>query len=154
MKTRLLPFFLFFAIVISCNSSSTFSQFDKMPESNHWEKSDLKGYEFEIADDTALYDLLFQFSHVYGYQFTAIPLDVEIESPDGKKEFFNTTLLIKDSNGNDLGDCSGDICDLTTVIREKTKLQKGRYKITVSHSFKGPFLPNVIGVGLVVDKAQ
>lgn len=154
MKTKILFFLLFLVGLISCNSSNTFSQFDKMPESNHWEQSDAKTYEFTIDNDTILYDIKFLFSHVYGYQFPDFPLDISIESPDGKKEVLNTTLLIKDGNGNDLGECSGDICDLSTIIRGKTILQKGKYKITVSHSFKGPYLPNVIGVGLEVDKAE
>lgn len=154
MKTKILFFSFFLVVFIACNSSSTFSQFDKMPENNHWEKSDAKVYEFDITDDNQQYDIRFQFSHVYGYQFAEIPIDLSFESPDGQKENFGITLTIKDRKGQDLGDCSGDICDLTTAIREKTKLQKGHYKITVSHSFKGPYLPNVIGIGLDVDKAK
>lgn len=155
MKTKILFFSFFLVVFISCNSSSTFSQFDKMPENNHWEQSDAKTYEFTVDNDTILYDIKFLFSHVYGYQFTDFTLVISIESPDEKKEVFNTVLLIKDGNGNDLGECSGDICDLSTVIREKTKLQKGNYKITISHDFKqADYLPNVIGVGLEVDKAE
>lgn len=154
MKTKILFLSIFLVIFISCNSSGTFSQFDKMPESNHWEKSDSKSYEFEITDDSQLYDLLFQFSHVYDYQFAEVPIDFSIESPDGQKEIFSINLMVKDRKGKDLGDCSGDICDFTSTIREKIKFQKGHYKITVSHSFKGPYLPNVIGIGLEVDKAK
>jgi len=43
---------------------------------------------------------------------------------------------------------------LNSVIKEKIKLAKGNYTITVSHRFDGPYLPNVIGVGLEIVKSE
>lgn len=126
-----------------------------MPESNHWEKSDPKAYEFEIKNDTTLYNIVFRFSHVYDYQFATIPIQFDIESPDGTKETLAVDLQIKDESGQQLAECSGDVCDLDYAVKTKTKLTKGKYKITVSHDFKmAPYLPNVLGIGLEVDKAQ
>jgi gliding motility-associated lipoprotein GldH len=145
----LLPLFLF-----ACNQYSVYSEFVKFSEDNHWASTEAKTFEFEITDETQTYDILFLFSHVYGYQFDHVPLHFSLKSPDGKTDDFSINLNLKDKNGKDTGDCSGDICDFTSVIREKMKFQKGLYKITVSHSFNGPYLPNVIGIGLEVDKAK
>lgn len=149
--TFLLPLFWLF---ISCNQNAVYSEFDKLPEDNRWLPTEVKKFEFEIAEDGQLYDLLFEFSHVYGYQFSEVPLDFNITDPDGKTAVISINLPIKDPNGKDFGDCSGDICDYTSVVREKIKFQKGHYKIVVSHRFEGPYLPNVIGVGIEVNKAR
>lgn len=140
--------------LISCTSSSTFNQFDKMPENNHWEKSDTKVYEFEIKDtsENSYYNIVFQFSHVYDYQFASIPIQFIIKTPDGKEETLNINLPIKETNGKEIGDCAGDICDLKYLLKTKTKLIKGTYKIIVSNNFNGAnYLPNVIGIGLEVN---
>ena len=154
MKTifRLIPLFF---VLISCTSASTFSQFDTMPQNNRWEKLDSKVYEFEVDDSKNFYTIIFKFSHVYDYQFTDVPIKFTIESPDREKETLAVDLPIKDSNGKQLGNCSGDICDLKYLIKSKTQLQKGKYKITVSHAFvEAEYLPNVIGVGLNVDSEK
>ena len=153
MKTKTLVVFFILSLLISC-ADNHFRRFDILPEDQRWLASDVKVYEFEIENDSQFYNILFQFSHVYDYQFSTIPLNISIESPDGKTEEMNIDLNIKDGSGKQLADCSGDVCDLFYKIKEKTKLQKGNYKITISHKFKGPFLPNIIGVGLAVENVK
>lgn len=153
MKKGLSFLFFIFSLFISC-SDNHFRQFDILPEDQHWLASDKKTYEFDIENETQLYNITFQFSHVYGYQFVSIPLNVSIEKPDGTTEDIPIDLKIADDSGKQLADCSGDVCDLFYKIKEKTKLQKGKYKITISHSFKGPYLPNVIGIGLKVENVK
>ena len=153
MKTKILFFLAVFSLFISC-SDNHYRQFDILPEDRRWQASDKKVYEFDITDATQLYTINFQFSHVYGYQFASIPLNVSIENPDGKTENLAIDLKIADSSGKQLADCAGDICDLYYKIKEETKLEKGHYKITISHSFKGPYLPNVIGLGLEVKNSK
>lgn len=153
MKIRFLFTFFIFSVFISC-SDNHFRQFDILPEDQRWRASDKKVYEFDIENETQLYNITFQFSHVYGYQFASIPLNVSIENPDGTTEDIPIDLKIADDSGKPLADCSGDVCDLFYKIKQKTKLQKGKYKITISHSFKGPYLPNVIGIGLNVENVK
>lgn len=152
MKAKFL-LFIIFPLLFSC-SDNHFRQFDTLPEDQRWLDSDAKVFEFDIENDAQFYNIVFEFSHVYGYQFASIPLNVNILSPDGTTEELDIDLKIADNTGKQLADCSGDVCDLFYKIKEKTKLQKGKYKITVSHKFKGPFLPNVIGIGLAVEKVK
>ncbi len=154
MKARILLFVSLFVLFISCNKSGIYSKFDKQGEDNRWAQSDVKTYDFTVDNDTLLYDIKFHFSHVYDYQFANVPIHFSIESPDGAKENILIDLAVKNDKGEQLADCSGDICDLIYNVKEKTKLQKGNYKITVSNSFQGPYLPNVIGIGLEIDKAE
>jgi len=150
MKTKTVFLFAACTLLIACNKSKLYSEFSKFSENNRWEKSVVKNYEFNVEDDTLLYDLTFQFSHVYDYQFNSVPIIFSVENPEGIKENFTIDLVIKDASGKELAECSGDICDLDFKIKEKAKLLKGKYKVSVSNGFNGPYLPNVIGIGLKV----
>ena len=154
MKTKTTFLLLLFFTLISCNNASVYSKFDDFPEDNRWLPSTILNYDFTIEDATLLYDIKFKFSHVYDYQFATVPINFTIESPDGMMESVNIDLAIQDDAGKSLADCSGDICDLTYLLKPKTKLQKGSYKIAISTPTKLPYLPNVIGVGLEVQKVE
>ena len=154
MKTKLLVAFLSIFFFISCDKSSVYSKFYKNKEDNRWLKSDEKTFEFTIDDDVQLYDAIFDFSHVYDYQFASVPIDFIIENPSNEKEKFTINLKLKDTNGKEIGDCSGDICDLKFKLKHKSKLEKGTYKVIISNSFKENYLPNVIGVGLEIKKSN
>lgn len=154
MKTKTLLFLSLFAILTSCSKLNQYKEFVSFGEENHWQKAAAQTFEFDITDDVKLYNIVFKFSHVYDYQFASIPINFTIENPKGEKENFSVDLAIKDSSGKELAECSGDVCDLDYTIKEKTKLQKGLYKVTISHSFEGPYLPNVLGIGLNVESVK
>ena len=152
MKTKIIFLVASIFTLISCSKEkANYSKFDLFPETHQWKQSDAKTFDFTIDNDSQSYDIVFKFSHVFDYQFNSVPINFVMETPDGKKEKFTIDLQIKDSSGKQLADCSGDVCDLTLAIKDNIKLAKGNYKITVTNSFKGPYLPNVIGVGLEVN---
>jgi gliding motility-associated lipoprotein GldH len=152
------PKFIFsiFAVflLISCSEKTDYNKFIKLPEDHRWLKSDSKIFEFTIDDDTKLYDVTFEFSHIYDYQFASVPIKIDVKNPSGEEEFHNIDFNIKDSKGKPLADCGGDICDMSMNVLEKTKLFKGKYQIKVSQDFDGSYLPNVIGVGIKVSKSK
>lgn len=153
MKTKSLLLLSLFTILISCSKKNGYNEFVTFGEENRWQKLDVKTFEFDLTDE-AQYNLTFRFSHVYDYQFASVPINFSIEKPNGEKENFSIDVAIKDSDGKDLGECAGDVCDLNYKIKEKTKLIKGKYTVTISHSFSGPYLPNVIGIGLKVENIK
>jgi gliding motility-associated lipoprotein GldH len=141
-------------ILFSCKNDVVYDKMDKHFKLNRWDKTDVKNYNFTIENSLEQYDIIFKFGHVYDYQFPFIPLKIKIENPSGTIESIDVNLKIKDPNGKELADCGLDICDLKQVIKKKTKLERGNYKISVSHNFKGSYLPNVLGVGLQIKKVQ
>ncbi|RTY90849.1 hypothetical protein [Flavobacterium sp. GT3R68] len=154
MKKLTILLFSLFTVLTSCNDANLYSKFyDDFP-SNRWESKNAKEFEFTITDSKA-YDVFLKFGHVYDYQYESVPITITIIDPAGKEEKCSIDLVMKDASGKDLADCSGDVCDLELKIKEKVKLQKGNYKIIISHAFKqGPYLPNVLGVGLNVAVAK
>lgn len=146
-----LALFLFAFALASCTGESVFSKTDKGFAENRWQKSDIKTYEFKIEQSATPYEMQVFFSHIYGYQFEKAPLIAEITYPDGQLSSVKFDLILKDASG-ELGDCAGDYCDLTQKIELPKPLEKGKYKVRLMHDFNGEYLPNVLALGLRVEK--
>lgn len=146
MKKALL--FALLSTVVGCNTAV----FDKGYDfaDSRWQKSDPKTFEFTIDDASKTYDVIFTVSHIYGYQFDNVPLSFEWTKPDGTVQAIPFNLILKDKSGKELGDCSGDYCDLDTVILPQQQLAKGKHKIVASHQFSNDYLPNIFQIGLEV----
>ncbi|MEW5677495.1 gliding motility lipoprotein GldH [Flavobacterium enshiense] len=138
------------SFVTSCDKTSVYSKMETDFESNRWTSDNTKTFDFAIEDDTKTYTLNLKFSHVYDYQYASVPLKITLTGPDGKEEQMDYELKIKDAAGKQLAECGGDVCDLIVPFKENVKLSKGTYKVTFAHAFQGPYLPNVLGVGLDV----
>ena len=155
MKTKTYSLSAFIAfLLISCQQGNVYSKFDNGFSNNRWEKTNTKTYDFSIEDETKQYNIVLRFGHVYDYQFATVPIAVTITDPSGKEEKITVPLKIKDDSGKQLGECAGDICDVSFTVKNKANLAKGNYKVAISNSFNGPYLPNVLGIGLDVEIAE
>ncbi len=150
MKKTIPTCALFLALLLwSCDGNVTYKKFvDDFPE-NRWEKSDVKTYDFKI-EQAGNYDLLIDFSHVYGMQFAQLPINVTLTNPDKTATTEKFALELRDKDGKDLGDCSGDYCDLRQAVFENRKLEAGNYIVTLANGFDFEYFPNVIGLGIRV----
>ena len=154
MKSKNYLFALFIVLLCSCNDPFITTDFYGFYTDYRWQKSDVKIFKFKIEDETKPHDLQFRFRHMYDYQFAEVPINFVIKSPDGKKEAINIQLPIRSLTGENYGDCDMDICDNFYVIKSNTKFKKGTYEVIVSHTFPWPYLPNMIGIGLDLDKSK
>ena len=150
MKFKLL-FVLIFCLFQSCNKNEIYSAFDRDFQENHWTITDERVFEYLNTNSDTLVSLKLHFGHIYGYQFASIPLEVAITSPDGSTEIIPVDLQIKDASGKELGDCSGDICDVYFQIKPNYKLDKGKYSFRIKNNFNGEYLPNVLGIGISIE---
>jgi gliding motility-associated lipoprotein GldH len=152
MKSNIF-FLLSFIFLVSCNPNRVYHQFDKNFTSNRWKESDVKEHNFKIEAE-GKYDIIIEFSHIHDYDLSTIPLTIKVKKPDGSESTEIINLPIKDESGKQLADCTGDICDLYYTYKRNQELVVGEYSITIANISKYGFLPNVIGVGLTVDKSQ
>lgn len=150
MKKALLLLLVF--TVLSCQKTVVFKDVKKDFADNQWAATDIKKFEFTLKKDIEAGDIRLLFSHVYEPQYGSVPVSVTIENPSGEKENFYMNLQLKDEEGNDLSECSGDICDLYTNIKENVKLTKGTYKVSVENKFAYAYLANVLAVGVSVER--
>lgn len=153
MKTKFILIALVF-VFLSCNKNKVYDDFDSSFDSNRWDATDVRVFEFDNPQSEGVSDLKLHFGHIRGFQFKEVLLEVEITSPDGKTEILPVTMKLIDESGKDIGDCTGDICDVFQTIKTFQNLEKGKYKVAVKSKFAGPYLPNVLGVGIVVEKQK
>lgn len=141
--------FVFAALLlISCDGKTVYSESGDVPE-NRWQKADIKTYEFDLEEAATPYEIEVLFSYVYGSQVKPLPLIAEITYPDGQMRSSEFNLEFK-VDGNDLGDCSGDFCDISQQIPVKEALVPGHYKFRLMQNSSEPFVPNVLNLGIRV----
>ena len=150
MKIKLLSFILLAFALFSCNENKIYADLNKDFADNRWQKSDVKEFEFTIEQEARNYDVHVHFAYFSDFQVNPVPLTVSVLYPDGSEENKSLNIIVKDSQGKETGDCSGDYCDIREVIVENKPLKKGVYKVRIEHDFNGPYLPNVNGVGIEV----
>ena len=153
MKTNFVLIALTF-VFLSCNKNKIYDDFDSSFDNNRWDATDVRVFEFENTQSEDVCDLKLHFGHISGFQFKEVPLEVEITSPDGKSEVLQVTMKLIDESGKDIGDCTGDICDVFQTIKTFQNLEKGKYKVLVKSKFTGPYLPNVLGVGIIIERQK
>lgn len=133
---------------LSCNQKNVFSEFDKDFKNNRWSTSEGKSFNITLDKDIDNANLQLHFSHVYDFQFQYVPFEIDIFYPDKTKEVIPVNAKIKDDNGKDIADCTGDLCDLYIIIKENANFKNGDYKFVIKNKFNGSYLPNVLGVGI------
>jgi gliding motility-associated lipoprotein GldH len=144
----------FMFIFFSCNKNKIYDDFDSNFENNRWEENNIRVFEFENKQSKEACDLKLHFGYINGFQFKEVPLEVEITTPDGESEVLSINVKLIDESGKDIGDCTGDICDVFQTIKTFETLENGKYKVTVKSKFTGPYLPNVLGVGVIFEKIK
>lgn len=151
-----IKFFLlsFIFVFSSCNNSKIYDDFESNFEKNRWEENDIRVFEFENIQPEEACDLKLHFGYISGFQFKEVPLEVEITTPNGELEVLSINVKLIDESGKDIGDCTGDICDVFQTIKTFETLEKGKYKVAVKSKFTGPYLPNVLGVGVIFEKMK
>lgn len=135
---------------ISCKKEGI-AHFEKSDfENNRWYKTQPITLTFNnTTAQTANID--FNLGYVYGSQFAKIPLELYITNPLHQIDKIPVTLHLLDKNKNELGECVGDLCDITQVIAKNYAFNEiGTYKIQVLNTFSHAYLPNVNSVSVRV----
>jgi len=146
---KIIAFIMLFTLA-SC-SKFTLSKTIEDFKDNRWEQKDAKIFEFDVKEDMDA-NVAILFSHVEDPQYDGVPLKVTIKDPSGQEEEIAVMLRLKDASGKEYSDCVGDVCDLTTVIKEAMPLKKGKYIFTLQNSFsKHSYLPNILAVGVSLE---
>lgn len=136
---------------ISC-SDAVVSDSTKNFGDNRWMQDDVKSFSLDLGEDISTGKLVVSFSHVYDPGYNNVPVAIAITNPDGATETVMAILELRTKSGNDLGSCTGDICDLKQIIKKNIPFKAGTYKVTMQHGFSGPYLPNVLMVGVGIEK--
>ena len=141
------------ALLLTGCDKTAFKSYETDLVGNRWQKNDVKTYNFELKE-SGTYDVMVDFSHVYGTQFPTVPLKVVLVKPDMSRETADYLMELRDAEGNELGDCTGDYCDLREPVFTKLNLKAGNYQVSVANDFDYDFVPNVLGIGIRVVESK
>jgi hypothetical protein len=137
--------FLFALLLFAgCNKNVVFDDFERLPENHRWLETDKKTFTFTVATNKKPHTISIPFSFVKSTEMNTFPLIMRITQPDGKTAQGRFMVTLKEE------DCAGDICDCTVLFKEAIFLAEGKYTITFAPESKYGFVPNILGVGLIV----
>lgn len=122
-------------------------------DNQEWFYDDAKSFEVEVTDTTQLYNLMVNIRHSNFYEWSNLWVVVETQSPDSTKMETKVNLPLAEATGKWYGNCSGDICTASVPIQESAKFPKtGIYTFTISQHMRVDPLPNIMDVGLRIEK--
>jgi gliding motility-associated lipoprotein GldH len=126
---------------------------------NVWDHKELASFEFEIEDTDAHYQLYFLIRHTDAYPFSNIWLSINTQMPGDKKGVESKVEIpLADKNGKWLGRGTGEIYEqlmpLSGTNGYSKFTKKGKYKITFQQIMRENPLPEILQVGLRVEKQK
>ncbi|MBA3828848.1 MAG: gliding motility lipoprotein GldH [Taibaiella sp.] len=144
---------VFFA---GCAPSPYFQREEPVPQ-NAWQYQYQPTFKFEVSDTTVLYNLYFLIRHTDVYPYSNIWLWVYSKTP-GDTAFNKTRLEIPlaEPSGKWLGRGMGEIWEQRMPITGTNSMsfhKKGKYEIRFEQNMRVNPLPEVLHVGLRVEKA-
>lgn len=115
-------------------------------------------YQFEISDTTALYNLYFIIRHTEVYPYSNIWLNIYTKMPgDSTFQQARIEIPLAEPSGKWLGRGMGDIWEQRMPITRNDGPmifnRKGMYQIKLEQAMRINPLPEVLNIGLRVEKA-
>lgn len=137
--------------VISCNQ--VYKKWEKESFSTlSWKPEKEIQFHPEIKDTAQTYELILGVRHLYESRISEMNLVVTSISPSGKEQISNYTVKLKDTNGKSLASCTGNICDLETVVDRRLKFaEAGQYTITIAPNPERGRIVGIMEFGLIIE---
>lgn len=141
-------------VIVGCQPINLFEQNTIYPD-HQWPSKQVNGYQFNITDTNALYNVYFVIRHHNAYHYKNIWLQVNTKAPADTLVTQIVNLNLADDLHGWLGAGMDDIYDHRIAINAKPlKFKKGLYHISMQHIMREDPLQNVLSTGIRVEKAQ
>ncbi len=140
--------------LLSCRQIDVFEKNTTIPHYKWDYKYKAEG-TFTITDTVAAYNIYIVLRHTDAYKYNNIWMNVGLQAPGDTMYFQKVNLsLATESNGWD-GTGMNDIWEVRKLINGEPRrfIKNGQYKFSISQIMRDNPLPNIMSVGLRVDKA-
>jgi gliding motility-associated lipoprotein GldH len=144
--------FLFGAAGCIGNGNKVYDQFQGVKNTGwHWKEP--KRFDFEIQDESMLYNVTAQLRISGNYFYSNIWMKYELSGPamEKKNEF---QIVLADNTGKWLGKGRNNLINYNADILKNVKLKKGKYSILIYQNMRDEELSGVNDIGLRVEKSQ
>lgn len=141
--------------ISSCTQLEVFEKNKTIPH-NNWSTTLQPSFDFVIKDIKVRYNLYIVLRHTDAYRYNNIWLNVGTQSPGDSTRFQKFDLQLgSDATGWE-GTGMDDIWEVRKLITNGpvTFNKAGNYHFSVAHIMRENPLPNVLSIGLRVEKIQ
>jgi gliding motility-associated lipoprotein GldH len=116
-----------------------------------WNRFDVKTFEVEIKDVSVNYDFIIAIRHHTEVPFKYITVNFTLYTPSGESRIMDHKIMLRDQEGNLLGDGMGDLWDVEYTAWKGFKFTTpGICRVEVSSTMSQADLPGIMQVGLIV----
>jgi gliding motility-associated lipoprotein GldH len=145
---------MFFSLE-SCIKSNTYEKNVSLP-SHKWAHKLKPSFEFEISDTNSNYLVYFTIRHTDAYPFSNIWLNVYTTMPGGTQSPpMRTEVPLAQEDGKWLGKTFNEICTQQLLLTKDGAVhfdKKGKYTIKLEQIMRQDPLPEIMSVGLRLEK--
>jgi gliding motility-associated lipoprotein GldH len=126
-------------------------------ESGTWFAKNEPAFAFDIQDAAVPYNLYYNVRNAVSYPYYNLYLTRYLKDPAGRTidSRLDELLLMDAKTGKPLGDGLGDLFDHQVLMKRNYRFPKpGRYTITLRQYMRQDPLPDVLSVGVTVERAK
>lgn len=138
-----------------CLPAPYYQKEEAIPQ-NAWKYSFRPAFTFEIKDTTAHYQPYFIIRHTQAYPYSNIWMWIYIKTPaDSLEKRERVNVILAEPNGQWMGRGMGEIWEerLKLILGDEVKFnRKGEYKISFEQNMRINPLPEILHVGLRIEK--
>jgi gliding motility-associated lipoprotein GldH len=154
MKKLILIFIPVIIVLTSCNPRKIYEKHFDIDRIT-WNRFDVKTFKVEIKDISANYAFYAAIRHLTDVPFRFLTIKFIIYTPSGERRILEQKILLKDNDGNLLGDGMGDLWDVNHLFRDNFKFtEPGICTVEISSTMSQADLPGIMQVGLIVKKSR
>jgi gliding motility-associated lipoprotein GldH len=152
-----LTIILLLAWLMACTDSNTvFKDYTDIAD-GRWFIKNTPVFPFDIRDAGVPYNLFYNVRNAKSYPYYNLYLTRVLTDSAGRTldSRLDELILMDEKTGKPLGDGLGDIFDHKVLIRQGYRFPKpGRYRLTIKQYMRQDPLPDVLSVGLTVEKVK
>ena len=154
MKNHILLILFGLMILSSCDKAKIYEKHldnDRIT----WNRFDVKTFKVDIKDISSGYDFYIAIRHLTDVPFKYLTIKFTLYTPSGETRTIEQKILLKDNEGNLLGDGMGELWDLVHLVREDFRFtEPGICTVEISSTMSQADLPGIMQVGLIVRKSR
>jgi len=154
MKKNILLLLIGLTVFPSCDSAKIYEKhLDN--ERITWNRFDVKTFKVDIKDISCSYDFYVAIRHHTDFPLPYLTIRFTLFTSSGEMRTMEQKIILKDKQGNLMGDGMGEIWDLLHLAREDFQFtEPGVCSVEVSSTMSQADLPGIMQVGLIVKKSK
>ena len=142
------------SLTMACDSSRVFEKNEDIATST-WAYADTIGFDVPITDTTSRYNIYVNVRHTNEYEYRNLWIYAHTHFPSGKQLKTRIDLPLADNEGKWYGKGLSEIINTQILIQPKAMMtDTGTYRFMLEQNMRQNPLPNIMSMGLRIEKAE